>query len=146
MINSEMRNIAIPRIAKKVGNTPYSITIHAADCADRKGSNRSASITIYITMGIKNGLSSASPMFDLPSRVRRTTISTPDVGSNTGRFVQTLNDPKETGHRVSRVKRKNPVTVTIEMTKAKPADNRTASTISSLTFKGSVKIIKRMGE
>lgn len=85
-------------------------------------------------------------MFDLPSRVRRTTISTPDVGSNTGRFVQTLNDPKETGYRVSRVKRKNPVTVTIEMTKAKPADSRTASTISSLTFKGSVKIIKRMGE
>ena len=54
-------------------------------------------------MGIKNGLSSASPMFDRPSRVSRRTMSTPDVGSKTGRFVQTLNEPKDTGQRDRRV-------------------------------------------
>ena len=85
-------------------------------------------------------------MFDLPSRVNRSTMSTPDVGSKTGRFVQTLNDPKETGQRDKRVKRKNPVTVRIEITNVTPADRRAASTIVSLTSRGSVRTINRIGE
>ena len=113
MINSVIREIAIPRIAKNVGKTPHIMMIQAADWADLNGSNRSISIVICIKIGIKNGLSSASPMFDLPSRVSRRTMSTPDVGSRTGRFVQTLNEPKDTGQRGRRVKRKNPVTVRI---------------------------------
>ena len=101
---------------------------------------------ISIKIGIKNGLSSASPMFDLPSRVSRRTMSTPDVGSKTGRFVQTLNEPKDTGQRDRRVNRQNPATVRIEITNVTPADRRAASTIVSLTFKGRVKIINRIGE
>lgn len=146
MINSVIRNIAIPRIAKNVGSTPHMIMIQAADWADWNGSNRSVSIVICITIGVKNGLSSASPMFDLPSRVSRRTMSTPDVGSKTGRFVQTLNDPKDTGQRDRRVNRKNPATVRIEITNVTPADRWAASTIVSLTSRGSVKIINRMGE
>ena len=141
-----IRNMAIPRIAKNVGRTPHMMMIQAADWADWNGSNRSVSIVICITIGIKNGLSIASPVFDLPSRVNRSTMSTPDVGSNTGRFVQTLNDPKETGQRDKRVKRKNPATVRIEITNVTPADRRAASTIVSLTSRGSVRIINRIGE
>ena len=85
-------------------------------------------------------------MFDLPSRVSRRTMSRPDVGSKTGRFVQTLIELKDTGQRNRRVKRKNPATVRIEITNVTPAHRRAASTIVLLTSRGSVRIINRIGE
>lgn len=146
IINSAIRSIAMPRIAKNVGKIPHKMIIHAADCAEWKGSRRKANIVICNNMGIKKGLSKANPIFDRPSRVSRKTISTPDVGSKTGRFVQTLNAPNETGQCAKRVNKKNPNTVVVEITNAIPAERRTASTISSLTGNGMVKSIKRTGE
>ena len=55
MINSAIRNIAFPRIAKNDGNTPHIMMIQAADWADWNGSNRSISIVICIKIGIKMG-------------------------------------------------------------------------------------------
>jgi len=124
MINSAMRNIAMPRIAKNVGSTPHIMMIQAADWADWNCSSRSVSMVICIKIGIKNALSSANPMFDRPSRVSRRTMSTPDVGSKTGRFVQTLNEPKDTGQRDRWVKWKNPAKVRIEITNVTPANRR----------------------
>jgi hypothetical protein len=103
-------------------------------------------MVICIKTGIKNELSSANPMFDRPSRVSRRTMSTLDVGSKTGRFVQTLNEPKDTGQRDRREKRKNPAKVRIEITNVNPADRRAASTIVLLTSRRSVRIINRIGE